>query len=558
MRIQASHKSKYVLKNFSTIYTQGIPRSKLDVSSQVNTTFNEDYLVPVYIDEVNPAETWELSSNFFIRMQSQVVPTMSHLKAKVFWLYAPSRILWTGWEFLMGRRDETSAPETDPDPVPQIELTRYDSVENASGLLGSQTLADYLGIPDPSKGAAWSEALEGKYVSVNSLIFRMYNKAYNDLFRAGNLQDIVYFNPADTSDSESNYTLLKINKSADMFTTCNPWPQKYDIGAMVTFGANATAPVVGTDKSMRVNTGLARQDSVFDLYDNNNDGVMLNAGTSKASDGINIVADPKKTTVYALLEHVNIASINAIRQAAVLQQMLELDARAGNNRYVEILRSYWGAISPDASLQRVELLATDVINIAVHPVIQTSSTDATSPQANLAAFGTATGSGGSFIKSFPEHGYIMCLVAVKSDLTYSQGLRRMWRRKNRFDFMFPQFSQLSEQEIYNDEIYLDWDGELSSNRKVFGYNERYVEFKTRPNMITGKLRPAVAGNIPQWTLSEVFDSLPVLNGNFMQSKTPVSRLVAVQNQPHFILDGVFNTKVTTDLPVYAIPGLTRF
>lgn len=553
----AKHNKGYV-KNFSTIYTAGIPRSKIDVSSGRSFTMDEDYLVPFFIDEVNPADMVEMSANFFIRLQSQVVPTMSHLKAKIFWLYAPSRILWNGWEFLMGRRDEVSSPQPDADPVPQIHLTRYDATNNATGLLGSQTLADYLGIPDPSKGAAWSSDLEGKYVEVDSLIFRMYNKSFNDLFRAGNLQDIVYFNPADSFDDESNYNLLKINKSADMLTTCNPWPQKADAAAMVTFGVNATAPVVGDIKAMRVATGLARQDGVYDLYNNGTDPVLINDGENKAADGVNITSDPTKTTVYALLDKVNVASISAIRQAAVIQQMLELDARAGNNRYTEILRSYWGAISADASLQRVELLAADVIDVQVHPVIQTSSTDAASPQANLAAFATAAGRGGSFAKAFTEHGYIMGLIAIKGDITYSQGLRRMWRRKNKFDFMFPQFSQLSEQEIYNDEIYLDWDGESSTNRRVFGYNERYIEFKTRQREIAGKLRPAVAGNIAQWTLSEVFDSCPVLNGDFMKQNTPVSRLVAVQNQPHFICDVEFNHKVTTSLPIYSIPGLTRF
>lgn len=377
MRTQANHKSKYVLKNFSTIYTNGIPRSKLDVGSQVNTTFDEDYLVPVYIDEVNPSDIWEMSSNFFVRMQSQVVPTMSHLKMKVFWLYAPSRILWNGWEFLMGRRDEVSAPVSDPAPVPQIELTRYDSVHNATGLIGSQTLADYLGVPDPSKGAEWSEDLVGKYVSVNSLIFRFYNKSYNDLFRAGNLQDIVYFNPADNSDVESNYTLLKINKSADMFTTCNPWPQKYDVGASVTFGATAFAPVV-TGKENHGAGGYSLKwynadTTALSAASNLTLGITGDGGKTGAGSNVTLSSpDVNPANLYADLSLVNVASISAIRQAAILQQMLELDARAGNNRYTEILRSYWGAVSPDASLQRVELLATDVIDIAVHPVIQTS------------------------------------------------------------------------------------------------------------------------------------------------------------------------------------------
>lgn len=539
--------------DFATIETPEIPRSKFDCTSGLSTTFDEDYLIPIYLKEVNPGDVVEMQSNLFARLQSQIVPTLDQIKLKAYWFYCPSRILWTGFTKLMGERDEVSAMFTDPDPIPQIALTTYDSVNNPHGLLGSQTLGDYLGIPDPGKGTY----VANKSVSVNSLPFRMYNKVWNDWFRAGNLQDISYFNPDDSDDDEENYTLLKINKVSDYFTSCNPWPQKSATAAAITFGTNATAPVIGSAQAMRVNTGLDRQDGVFDLYDNQNDSVNLNAGQNKAKDGINIVADPTKTTVFAQLDNVSVATVNALRSAIAVQHMLELDARAGNNRYIEILRSHFGVTSPDARLQRSELLASDTVDIQVNPVVQTSSTDATTPQANLAAFATAAGASGSFSKAFTEHGYIMCLVAAKSNITYSQGLKRMWSRKNRLDFMFPSLARLGEQEVLNKEIYLDWDGELSTNEKVFGYNERYSEFRSSPYMITGKLRPGITGNIEQWTLSEAFASCPQLNGDFIKSSSPISRLVAVVNEPHFILDVHFGEQYTTSLPVYGTPGLTR-
>lgn len=544
--------------DFATIETPEIPRSKFDCTSGLSTTFDEDYLIPIYLKEVNPGDVIEMESNLFARLQSQIVPTLDQIKLKAYWFYCPSRILWTGFTKLMGERDEVSSMFTDPDPIPQIALTTYDSVNNANGLLGSQTLADYLGIPDPGKGTYTAN----KSVSVNSLPFRMYNKVWNDWFRAGNLQDIVYFNPDDTSDVESNYGLLKINKVSDYFTSCNPWPQKSNVAAAITFGANATAPVV---TSLTANTA-----SGASLQWSNADGTAISAGTnltlgitgtgSKTGAGSNVTlssADVVPSNLIAQLDNVSVATVNALRSAIAVQHMLELDARAGNNRYIEILRSHFGVTSPDARLQRSELLASDTVDIQVNPVVQTSSTDSTSPQANLAAFATAAGQSGVFSKAFTEHGYVMCLVAAKSNITYSQGLKRLWSRKNRLDFMFPSLARLGEQEVLNKEIYLDWDGVGSTNEQVFGYNERYSEFRSSPYMITGKLRPGITGNIEQWTLSEAFASCPQLNGDFIKSSSPISRVVAVTNEPHFILDVHFDEKYTTSLPVYGTPGLTR-
>lgn len=570
--------------DFATIETPEIPRSKFDCTSGLSTTFDEDYLIPIYLKEVNPGDVVEMESNLFARLQSQIVPTLDQIKLKAYWFYCPSRILWTGFTKLMGERDEVSAMFTDPDPIPQISLTTYDSSNNPHGLLGSQTLGDYLGIPDPGKGTYAS----GKSVSVNSLPFRMYNKVWNDWFRAGNLQDISYFNPDDSDDDEENYGLLKINKVSDYFTSCNPWPQKSSAAAAITFGMNATAPVVGDGVT---GLGLIGSNGVtatgFDgvltsaqfnyLYPSagavtTQNGAVLVRNSSERGVGKSVVGgsdrpsvdtilgvspDPNKSGLVAKLNNVSVATVNALRSAIAVQHMLELDARAGNNRYIEILRSHFGVTSPDARLQRSELLASDTVDIQVNPVVQTSSTDATTPQANLAAFATAAGDSGSFSKAFTEHGYIMCLVAAKSNITYSQGLKRMWSRKNRLDFMFPSLARLGEQEVLNKEIYLDWDGADSTNDQVFGYNERYSEFRSSPYMITGKLRPGITGNIEQWTLSEAFASCPQLNGDFMKSSSPISRLVAVVNEPHFILDVHFGEQYTTSLPVYGTPGLTR-
>lgn len=544
--------------DFATIETPEIPRSKFDCTSGLSTTFDEDYLIPIYLKEVNPGDVVEMESNLFARLQSQIVPTLDQIKLKAYWFYCPSRILWSGFTKLMGERDEVSAMFTDPDPIPQIALTTYDSVNNTNGLLGSQTLGDYLGIPDPGKGTYTAN----KSVSVNSLPFRMYNKVWNDWFRAGNLQDIAYFNPDDSDDDEQNYGLLKINKVSDYFTSCNPWPQKSAAAAAITFGANATAPIV---TSLTANTPSGNS-----LTWVNADGTALTSATnmtlgiqgegSSTGGGANMLfgaPDIVPSNLVAQLDNVSVATVNALRSAIAVQHMLELDARAGNNRYIEILRSHFGVTSPDARLQRSELLASDTVDIQVNPVVQTSSTDATTPQANLAAFATAAGDSGSFSKAFTEHGYIMCLVAAKSNITYSQGLKRMWSRKNRLDFMFPSLARLGEQEVLNKEIYLDWDGVGSTNDQVFGYNERYSEFRSSPYMITGKLRPGIPGNIEQWTLSEAFASCPQLNGDFMKSSSPISRLVAVVNEPHFILDVHFGEHYTTSLPVYGTPGLTR-
>lgn len=547
--------------DWATIETPEIPRSKFHCPSGYSTTFNEDLLIPIYLKEINPGDVLEMSSNLFSRLQSQIVPTMDQIKIKAYWFYVPSRILWSGFTKLMGEREEVSQMFSDPDPVPQIHLTTYDEDNNPTGLLGSQTLADYFGIPDPGKGQFYTT---DDYVSVNALPFRAYNKIWNDWFRAANVQDIVYFNPDDTSDLESNYKLLKINKVSDYFTSCNPWPQKSSQAAAITFGAFATAPVIPGPQRNDIHSGSP-------LAWCNKDGSRLTAATNLSLgipgsggwtahggnmdfvSGSNIVPD----NLIAVLNNVNVASVNALRNAIAVQHMLELDARAGNNRYIEILRSHFGVTSPDARLQRSELLASDTIDVSVNPVVQTSSSDGTSPQGHLAAFATAVGTSGSFSKAFTEHGYVLCLIAAKSNITYSQGLKRLWSRKNRLDFMFPSLARLGEQEVLNKEIYLDYDRDGGSNNRVFGYNERYSEFRSSPHMITGKLRPGSPDNIEQWTLSEYFTSVPVLNSGFMESSSPISRLVAVQDEPHFILDAHFEEYYTTSLPIYGTPGLTR-
>ena len=255
--------------------------------------------------------------------------------------------------------------------------------------------------------------------------------------------------------------------------------------------------------------------------------------------------------MYADLSSATAVTINSLRQAFQLQRLLERDSRGGT-RYTEILRSHFGVISPDARLQRPEYLGGHSQRISINPVQQTSATDSTSPQGNLAAFGVVASSEKGFKKSFVEHGYIIGLVNLRADLNYQQGLNRMWSRKTRFDFYWPVLAHLGEQAILNKEIFADGSAD---DDEVFGYQERYAEYRYKPNMITGKLRSTDPQSLDVWHVAQKFTNRPVLNDEFISENVPLKRSLAVQNEPEIILDCFFNLSCVRPMPVYSVPGL---
>jgi hypothetical protein len=525
---------------FSQIPSTQIPRSVFDRSHGYKTTFNSGYLVPFYVDEVLPGDSFKLTATLFARLATPIVPFMDNLYLETFFFFVPNRLVWDNWQKFNGEQ-KNPADSTDF-LIPTVSGT---NVQN-------QTLWDYFGLPTNVS----------KALKVNALPFRAYNLIFNEWFRDENLQESLKVSTGDGPDNLSDYNLVRRGKRHDYFTSCLPWPQKGP-GVEISIGGhanlNATISSAGTGiptfnsstggrvvadslYGYQPESGSVSQNVYHAIVDN------LSAPTYKQFSW----KDPALSVSGTVdLSSATPISINDLRQAFQIQKLYERDARGGT-RYTEILRSHFGVISPDARLQRPEYLGGSSARISVNPVQQTSATNDTTPQGNLAAFGVVSDSFHGFSKSFVEHGYVFGFVNVRADLTYQQGLNRMWSRQGRFDFYWPVLAHLGEQAVLNKEIYAQGTAE---DDKVFGYQERYAEYRYFPAQITGKFRSTDPQPLDSWHLAQKFSSLPTLSAQFVQDNPPVDRVIAVQNEPQFLFDSYIRLKCARPMPVYSVPGL---
>lgn len=536
---------------FSMIPKTNIQRSSFDRSFGYKTTFNEGLLIPFFCDEVLPGDTFKLKTSVLARLSTPIVPVMDNMFLDMQFFFVPNRLLWDHWTNFNGEQRDPS------------DSTDYlvPTVTSPAGGFGAQSIFDYLGLPTGVSN-----------LTVNSLPLRAYNLIWNEWYRDENLQDSVTVEHGD-SDNVSNYKLLKRGKRHDYFTSCLPWPQK---------GSAVTIPLAGDISAKQIsdlpNFTFGSSQYTYLTYPVNNDiaerltPLYLSSGPTSGSDGTHFnlplrVVGNAPTQAGILLDQKNVDSlanmlqltsttensvnVNDLRSAFQIQRLLERDARGGT-RYTEILRSHFGVISPDARLQRPEYLGGCSTPVNINPVQQTSATTSVTPQGNLAAYGYISNTHSDFNHSFVEHGYIIGLMSVRADLTYQQGINRMWSRKSRFDFYWPALAHLGEQAVLNKEIYAQGTDE---DDQVFGYQERYAEYRYKPSLITGKLRSSDPQSLDVWHLSQKFTSLPKLNSDFIEDNPPISRVVAVQDEPHFIGDFYFNLKCIRPMPLYGVPGL---
>lgn len=535
---------------FSQIPQATISRSMFNRSHSHKTTFNSGVLVPIYVDEVLPGDTVNLNMTAFARMATPIWPVMDNARLNFFFFFCPYRLVWTNWPKFCGEQDDPDA-STDY-TVPQL------VGHSSSGFL-VDSVPEYMGVPATLAS-----------LSVSALPTRSYNLIWNQWFRDENLQDPVVVDKDDGPDSEGNYrNLLRRGKRHDYFTSCLPFPSK---GPGVEIPLGETAAVVRNDATSQIGVELA--DSSQQRQGTLDGKLYTGAGPSDVevnltgASGGHAAQDMywgEDVGLQVDLSTATAATINTLRQAFQIQKLFERDARGGT-RYTEIVKSHFQVSSPDQRLQRVEYLGGGSAPLIISAVPQTTQrTDAAGWDNNnypgdLGGFGTVQSSGIGFKKSFTEHGTIIGLVSAQADLTYQQGLHRMWSRSTRYDFYWPAFQSLGEQAVLNQEIYCQAPsvgGADPENLRVFGYQERWAEYRYFPSRISGLFNTARAANLGSWHLAQHFDGLPTLGNTFISDDPPFDRVVAVTSPvgPQFIFDSYFDIKCARPMPVYSVPGL---
>lgn len=524
---------------FSEVASVEIPRSTFDRSHGVKSSFDGGYIVPFMVDEALPGDTFSVNVTGFARLSTPIYPIMDNMRMETFFFAVPMRLIWEHWDEFCGSKKHGN-------PEAEYEIPIFDTSDSANKNFLEHSLADYFGLP--TKLAAPYE--------FSCLPFRAYNLIWNEWFMDQNLQEPVTVETGDGPDSMDDYELLRRGKRHDYFTSCLPWLQR---GDSVTLSLGSTAPVFGTGKAVNLWDGSTVK-GLFAKSDNNliasEAAAGLNAGQSPTplvmaqSEVVGLqpnLGTGQLSGVYTDLAGATASTVNELRQAIQVQRILERDARSGV-RYTEIIQSHFGVISPDARLQRPEYLGGGSTPVNVTPIARTDSSPG-----KLGAMGTSGFSGHGFTKSFTEHCIIIGLVNVRADLTYQQGLDRMWSRQTRFDYYWPSLAHLGEQAVLKRELECT---ATATDDDVFGYQERYAEYRYKPSKITGLFRSNATGSLDAWHLSQDFNgTTPDLNDEFIKDNPPIDRVIAVPSEPHFIFDSYIQMRCTRPMPVYSIPGL---
>lgn len=537
-------------QHYSQVPHANVPRARFKRDYSLLTTMNEGDLIPIYCDEVLPADTAKIDLNALMRMSTPLYPVMDNCYCDFYFFFVPSRLLWEHFENLMGQNDSTFWAEP-------VEYTTPKTTAPSGGW-NVGTLADYFGIPT---GVA--------NLQVNSLPFRAYAKIWNEWFRDENLQQPVTMSKTDATttgsntgtnltDAEAGGLPLKVCKYKDYFTSCLPNPQK---GNAVTLPLSGPAKVrMYDDRNLTEDFKktielISTSYSIPTIYNTGNNGEDYKNSIAMVS-GKDEDDQMNSAEAYlgADLSSVTATTINELRQAIAVQHILERDARTGT-RYKEYLQGAWGVTSPDARLDRSEYIGGYRLPININQVIQTSATDTTSPQGNTAAFSMTTMSRNMATYSATEHGFIIGLAAVRVDHSYQQGLPRMWTRSTRFSYYDPMLANLGEQAVLNQEIYAQGN---SQDEEVFGYQEAWADYRYRINMITGEMRSTYAKTLDAWHYADKYNKLPTLSSDWIkEGMENIDRTIAVQSEKsrQFICNFYFDQTWTRALPIYSLPGL---
>lgn len=530
-------------------------RSKFPRHSSVKFSFNVGDVIPFYVDEVLPGDTFSVKTSKVVRMQSLLTPIMDNIYLDYYFFFVPNRIVWDHWRELNGENRESAWVQTTEYEVPQVTAP--------AGGWDVGTIADYMGIPT---GVA--------NISVNAMPFRAYAMICDEWFRDENLVDPLYIskgdavttgvntrtNPGDYAAGGQPFISAKFH---DYFTSALPSPQK---GPDVGIGLSGDLQVYGDGSPLKFFNGLKEPAAGGYIFHFNSQGSAAGATvTADQSERANssgyvltkdmVDLNPTFTTgLTASLSNATSVTINALRMAFQMQKLYEKDARGGT-RYIEILKSHFGVTSPDSRLQRPEYLGGSRVPININQVVQTSETGTGTPQGNTAAYSVTTDSHKDFTKSFVEHGFVIGVCVARYTHSYQQGIERFWSRKSRFDYYWPVFANIGEQAILNKEIYAQGN---ATDDEVFGYQEAWADYRYKPSRVAGEMRSAAAQSLDVWHLADDYTALPSLSAGWIQeNKTTVDRVLAVseQNANQLFCDIYIENYTTRPMPVYSIPGL---
>ena len=533
---------RLVSQNDSAIIERSpIPRSKFTGSWTRKTAFDAGYLVPILVEEVLPGDHLSYDVSAYVRMSTPLFPMFDNQRIDTFFFFVPNRLVWSGWVKMMGEVEPGLSP--DSYTVPQIVVSAPDVP------VGS--IADHMGLPVAGQIDASDP------ISFSALPFRAYNLIYNAWFRDENIQDSLAVNTGNGPDSMTDYTVKRRAKPHDYFTSALPWPQKFNAPNVPLVGQ---APVLGIGKVI-VDPGSSAAVYAYEadfnarLYGN---AAQLWNATPGDQVLLNLKQDPDIPAnhypdVFADLSQATGVAINTLRQAWLVQSVLERDARGGT-RYVEHIRSHFGVISPDFRLQRPEYIGGGQTPLQLTPIAQTAPT-ASEPLGALGAAGTAAGRHRASYAA-TEHGYIIGLINVRSELSYQQGIARHWSRQTRYDFYLPALAGLGEQAILRKEIYAT--GVSANDDAVFGYQERWHEYRTRQSEVTGIMRSTATGTLDAWHLAQRFTAAPTLNSAFIQDTPPMSRVLAagaLADAQQYLADIMFQRTAVRPVPMYGTPVL---
>lgn len=550
--------NRNVESHFSQLPSIDIQRSIFDRSSTHKTSMNAGELIPIYVDEVLPGDSWRMTTSKVVRAQTMLTPIMDNIYLDTYFFYVPSRLVWTHWKEFFGENNTSAWIQPVQYAVPAI--------SSPSGGFVTNTIADYMGLP---VGVSWNAT--DKFAP-SALPLRCYAKICDDWFRDENLTDPLNIPTGDSNQTGSNGTNyindvanggmpFKVAKYHDYFTSCLPDPQK---GPAVTFGTTAK---IDDDAVVRTKSTDHRSTFSTAMHYVQNGGLgttgttlgMTSAGGAVAGgSAVSGSHNIEPSNLYAITKDLTVSgasfTINELRLAFQLQKFYEKQARGGT-RYIEILKQHFGVTSPDARLQRSEYLGGNRIPIAIHEVTN-SAQSSNDFLGDLGAKSVTSDIHEDFERSFTEHGYVIGVCCIRYDHSYPQGLERFWTRKSFEQFYFPVFANIGEQPVYDCEIYAD--ATTMANDTVFGYQEAWADYRYKPDRVSGEMRPGIANTLASWHLADYYSEKPTLSDGWIrEDKTNIDRTLAVTSSVanQFFADFYFQCITTRPMPTYSIPGL---